>query len=192
MEDTSIEEVMKMKKGWACFLLAICLCMGCGSGNVHVEDEEGGYRNDVSAKILVEAVAAELGEEYWADMELAPEYLEEWYHIPSDLYEEFYGQTPMISANVDALIVIKAKEEQVEKVEEALTAYREQLVEDTMQYPMNIPKIQASMVETYGNYVCFVQLGGSMKNQEEEEAAMEACIEANEQALSVIQTELTK
>lgn len=181
-----------MKKGWACFLLAICLCMGCGSGNVHVENEEGGYRNDVSAKILVEAVAAELGEEYWADMELAPEYLEEWYHIPSDLYEEFYGQTPMISANVDALIVVKAKEEQVEKVEEALTAYREQLVEDTMQYPMNIPKIQASMVETYGNYVCFVQLGGSMKNQEEEEAAMEACIEANEQALSVIQTELTK
>ena len=73
-----------------------------------------------------------------------------------------------------------------------MTAYREQLVADTMQYPMNIPKIQASVVKTYGNYICFVQLGGSMNDQQEEEAAMEACIDVNEQALSVIQKELTK
>lgn len=181
-----------MKRGWGLFMLVLCLCMGCGSGNIHVEDEESGFRDDVSAKVLVEAVALELGDEYWADMELTPEYLEDWYGVSSDLYEEFYGQTPMISANVDALIVIKAKAEETEKVEEALTAYREQLVADTMQYPMNIPKIQASVVKTYGNYICFVQLGGSMNDQQEEEAAMEACIDVNEQALSVIQKELTK
>ena len=48
------------------------------------------------------------------------------------------------------------------------------------------------MIETYGNYVCFVQLGGSMNNQEDEEEAMKVCMEANEQALSIIKKELTK
>ena len=170
----------------------VWLLMGCTRGNTHVEEETSGIRDDVSAKVLVEAVASELGDEYWADMELAPEYLEDWYGISSDLYEEYYGQTPMISANVDALIVVKAAEDKKEKVEEALRAYRDKLVNDTMQYPSNIPKIQASMIETYGNYVCFVQLGGSMNNQEDEEEAMKVCMEANEQALSIIKKELTK
>ncbi len=173
-------------------IFVVCLLMGCTRGNTHVEEETSGIRDDVSAKVLVEAVASELGDEYWADMELAPEYLEDWYGISSDLYEEYYGQTPMISANVDALIVVKAAEDKKEKVEEALRAYRDKLVNDTMQYPSNIPKIQASMIETYGNYVCFVQLGGSMNNQEDEEEAMKVCMEANEQALSIIKKELTK
>ena len=173
-------------------IFVVCLLMGCTRGNTHVEEETSGIRDDVSAKVLVEAVASELGDEYWADMELAPEYLEDWYGISSDLYEEYYGQTPMISANVDALIVVKAAEDKKEKVEEALCAYRDKLVNDTMQYPSNIPKIQASMIETYGNYVCFVQLGRSMNNQEDEEEAMKVCMEANEQALSIIKKELTK
>lgn len=180
-----------MKKIWI-MIFVVCLLMGCTRGNTHVEEETSGIRDDVSAKVLVEAVASELGDEYWADMELAPEYLEDWYGISSDLYEEYYGQTPMISANVDALIVVKAAEDKKDKVEEALRAYRDKLVNDTMQYPSNIPKIQASMIETYGNYVCFVQLGGSMNNQEDEEEAMKVCMEANEQALSIIKKELTK
>lgn len=180
-----------MKKIWI-MIFVVCLLMGCTRGNTHVEEETSGIRDDVSAKVLVEVVASELGDEYWADMELAPEYLEDWYGISSDLYEEYYGQTPMISANVDALIVVKAAEDKKEKVEEALRAYRDKLVNDTMQYPSNIPKIQASMIETYGNYVCFVQLGGSMNNQEDEEEAMKVCMEANEQALSIIKKELTK
>ena len=180
-----------MKNIWI-MIFVVCLLMGCTRGNTHVEEETSGIRDDVSAKVLVEAVASELGDEYWADMELAPEYLEDWYGISSDLYEEYYGQTPMISANVDALIVVKAAEDKKEKVEEALRAYRDKLVNDTMQYPSNIPKIQASMIETYGNYVCFVQLGGSMNNQEDEEEAMKVCMEANEQALSIIKKELTK
>lgn len=180
-----------MKKIWI-MIFVVCLLMGCTRGNTHVEEETSGIRDDVSAKVLVEAVASELGDEYWADMELAPEYLEDWYGISSDLYEEYYGQTPMISANVDALIVVKAAEDKKEKVKEALRAYRDKLMNDTMQYPSNIPKIQASMIETYGNYVCFVQLGGSMNNQEDEEEAMKVCMEANEQALSIIKKELTK
>ena len=104
-----------MKKIWI-MIFVVCLLMGCTRGNTHVEEETSGIRDDVSAKVLVEAVASELGDEYWADMELAPEYLEDWYGISSDLYEEYYGQTPMISANVDALIVVKAAEDKKDKV----------------------------------------------------------------------------
>jgi len=43
-----------------------------------------------------------------------------------------------------------------------LTAYRDNLVNDTMQYPMNVGKIQASEVKSIGNYVCFVQLGADV------------------------------
>lgn len=181
-----------MKKSWLTVLLAACLLTACGKGGGSASGD-GTYRDDVSAKSLVEAVASELGDEYWADMELAPELLDDWYGISSDMYEEFYGQTPMISANVDALIVVKAKEDQVEDVENALNTYRESMVQDTLQYPSNIPKIQASSVNTYGNYVCFVQLGGSMDGiGGEDEAAIQACQEMNGRALSVIEEELKK
>ena len=128
-----------------------------------------------------------------SDTELPPEFLDDWYGISDDMYEEYYGQTPMISANVDALVVVKAAEGKLTDVEDALDTYRESMVQDTFQYPINIPKIQASRIESFGNYVCFVQLGGSMEGiMDDDEAAIAACQKANEQALDVIEGELTK
>ena len=67
------------------------------------------------------------------------------------------------------------------------------MIQDSLQYPMNIPKIQASIIRTFGDYVCFVQLGGSMEGMEDdEEAAVKACQEMNEKALSVIEGKLTE
>jgi PBP1b-binding outer membrane lipoprotein LpoB len=182
---------MNMKKIWLTTVLAAVLLTGCAGKDTALE--EGGYRDDVSPKIIVEAVASELGDEYWPDMELAPEYLDDWYGVSEDMYEEYFGQTPMISANVDTLIVVKATDEYLEDVQNALENYREAMVQDTMQYPSNLPKIQASRIETYGNYVCFVQLGGSMNGElDDEEVMIQACQEADEQALAVIEKELTK
>ncbi len=168
--------------------LAASIVAGCG-GNKEPEGAAG-YRDDVSAQVLVEAAAEELGEDYWADMDLAPEYLDDWYGISDEMYEDYYGQTPMISANVDSLIVVKAKEDQVTDVENAFDTYREAMVQDTMQYPSNLPKLQASMIRVFGNYVCFVQLGADVSENEEE--AVKACQEMNERALAVIEKKLTK
>lgn len=181
-----------MKKNWMILGVVVCLLAGCG-GKDAGGDTGNGYRDDVSTQSLVEAVSSELGDEYWADMEMSPEILDDWYGISSEMYEEFYGQTPMISANVDALIVVKAADGHLEDVEDALGTYRESMVQDTLQYPMNIPKIQASMIRTYGNYVCFVQLGGSMEGiEDDDEAAIQACQKANERALAVIEEALTE
>jgi len=179
-----------MKKSWIMIMAAALVLAGCGKSSSGTAE---GYRNDVSPKTLVEAVAAELGDEYWADMELEPDLLNDWYGISEEMYGEYYGQSPMISANVDTLIVVKAKEDSLEDVQNAFDTYREAMVQDSLQYPSNIPKIQASRIETYGDYVCFVQLGGSMDDvQDDEEAMAESCQRMNEQALSVIEKELTK
>lgn len=182
-----------MKKCILAGMAAMLLVTGCSAGESNSENGNAGWRDDVSSKALVNAVAEELGEEYWADMELEPELLDDWYGISEDMYEEYYGQTPMISANVDSLIIVKAEPERLEDVQNALDTYQEAMLQDTLQYPSNIPKIQASMIQTYGDYVCFVQLGGSMDDvQDDEEAMAESCQRMNEQALSVIEKELTK
>ena len=182
-----------MKKKWVAVLTTLFLLAGCSKGEDSTGDAGAGYRDDVSVKGLVEAVASELGDEYWPDTELSPELLDDWYGISTEMYDEFYGQTPMISANVDALIIVKAAKERQEDVEKALNTYKESMVQDTFQYPMNVPKIQAAQIRTYGNYVCFVQLGGSMENIEDNnEAAIEACQKVNERALAVIEGELAE
>lgn len=108
-----------------------------------------------------QAVVDALGENYWPQTAMPAEFLEG-YGLTADMYDEFFGEMPLISTNVDTLIIIKAKEDQVTAVEDVLNAYRENLVNDTMQYPMNVGKIQASEVKTIGNFVCFVQLGADV------------------------------
>ncbi len=135
-----------------------------------------------------QAVADKLGDNYFPQMQIPAEYLEG-FGLTADMYDEFFGEMPMISTNVDTLIVIKAKEGQVEAVEGVLTAYRDNLVNDTMQYPMNLGKIQASEVKTMGEYVCFVQLGGDVMEamDESEEAVIKQCQEQNALAIEAME-----
>lgn len=162
-------------------------------GNVQ-EPAENQPADDVQAapgeemRAIRDAVAEALGENYWPNMQISAEILESLYGVTSDMYEDYVAEMPMISANVDTLLIIKAKSDKVEAVEEALNNYREALVNDTMQYPMNLGKIQASRIETIGDYVCFVQLGGDTTAVEEngEEAVILHCQEQNELAIEVI------
>ena len=135
-----------------------------------------------------QAVIDAVGENYFPQMPIPAEFLEG-FGLKADMYEEFFGEMPMISTNVDTLIVIEAKEGQVEAVEGVLTAYRENLVSDTMQYPMNVGKIQASEVKTIGNYVCFVQLGGDVMDALEkgDEEVIKHCQAQNAIAIEALE-----
>ncbi len=143
--------------------------------------------SSVTAADLKQAVVDELGENYWPNTEIPAEYLEG-FGLTADMYDEFFGEMPMISTNVDTMIIIKAKDGQVEAVEEVLNAYRDNLVNDTMQYPMNLGKIQASRIETFGNYVCFVQLGADVMEAAEigDEEVIKHCQAQNDLALEAI------
>ncbi len=140
-------------------------------------------------KNIRQSLVEVLGENYWPNTEIPAEYLEE-YGLTTDMYEDFYGEMPMISTNVDTLIVVQAKEGQVTAVEEVLNNYRDNLVNDTMQYPMNVGKIQASRIETFGNFVCFVQLGADTTEfygeDGDEEAVIKHCQEQNELAIEAL------
>lgn len=154
-------------------------------------DAEGGWSAEMQA--VRDAVAAELGENYWPDMQVPKEQLEAIIGISSDVYEDYFFEMPMMSAHVDAILVVKAKEGQTESLEKAVKAYQENLKSDTMQYPMNIGKIQASKVETAGQYVCFVQLGGETVGVDEkgDEAVIAYCQEQNDKALEIIKQNLS-
>lgn len=159
------------------------------AGNDVTDDEAGAGETTSTVAIadLKQAVVDELGENYWPNTEMPAEFLEG-FGLTADMYDAFFGEMPMISTNVDTLIIIQAKAGQVEAVEGVLNAYRENLVNDTMQYPMNVGKIQASRIETFGNFVCFVQLGADVMAlvDQGDEAVIQHCQAQNELALEAI------
>lgn len=158
---------------------------------------EPSYKEDVAAADLQAAVAEELGENYWPQMDVPAEMLPDMFGLTEDMYEEVIAQTPMISVNVDTLVIVKAKEGQEQAVADALLAWKKRNTEEAIQYPMNMGKVQAAMVETYGRYVVLTQLGADTSaladDTEESTAAIIAhCEEANKAALAVIEAKLTE
>ncbi len=147
---------------------------------------EEGISEEMSA--IRQAVVDTLGENYWPDTQIPPEFLEG-YGLTSDMYADFWGEMPMIGTNVDTIIVIKANEGQIDAVEAVLNSYRETLVNDTMQYPMNLGKIQASRIEVMGDYACFAQLGADTMELMDagDEEVIRHCQEQNEMALEAIE-----
>lgn len=160
------------------------------------EDAEMGGMSTWSEEMqgLRQKIVDTLGENYWPNMQVDAQTLEMTYGITPDMYDDYLAEMPMISTNVDTLLIIKAKDDKVSEVEEALNAYRDGLVEDTMQYPQNRGKIQASRIQTYGNFVCFVQLGGEFiaDDSRTEEESITLCQEQNELVLEVIGKNIPK
>lgn len=146
------------------------------------ENNEGVVLSDV-----VEAIAAAYGENFLANMPIDEEYLEGIYGVTSDMYDDFVGQMPMMSAHVDTLLIFKAKEGQVDTLKETLEAYRTYQLEEGMHYPSNVPKIEASEVVVYGDYVCYVMLGTIDMAIEEEAEMLTAFQEQNQIAKGILE-----
>lgn len=148
------------------------------------DGDNGGWSEEMTA--LLDAVKEELGDDYWPNEAIPAEALESLYGISPDLYDGYVGELPMISTNVDTLLIIKAKSDKVEEVVELLNAYHDRQVNDAMQYPQNIGKVQAARVEQIGDYVCFVRLGGSAVDVEDSDEKIRLCQEQNDLALEII------
>ncbi len=162
-----------MKKFFSLLIIGAMLAFvitSCGSGNEDGNADE--TQDDSEAAVAVDftesynAVIDAYGEYYMPNMDLESTMLSEIYGINMDNVEEFFGQAPMISTNVDTFIAIKAKEGMGTEVAEDLNAYRDKLVNDSLNYPMNIPKIEASEVVVYGDYVYFLMLGQMFEDYE--------------------------
>ncbi|MCM1112349.1 MAG: DUF4358 domain-containing protein [Muribaculum sp.] len=154
------------------------------------DDVEGGWSEEMTA--LKQAVAAELGDDYWPEMQMPAEYLEMTYGLSPELYEDYMGEMPLMSTHVDTLLIVKAAEGQADAVEEALKVYRTDLVENGRQYPMNVGRVLASRVERIGDYVCFLLLGGEAADvdEDDQEALIVHCQEQNQRAVDAIKEQI--
>lgn len=161
-----------MMKRILVFCLAAALALGaltaCQSGD---SSAQGGSSSAQEEQVkepalddIVQAVKDTYGENYLPSMDITEEMLSDIYGINTDNIEEFYAQAPMISAHVDTFIAIKAVEGKVEEVEKELQAYLDYMVENSMNYPMNIAKVQTAKVVRHGDYVFYVMLGAYNDN----------------------------
>ena len=114
------------------------------------------------------AIAKMYGTQYFpnvkvhADAEYLKMYLADTLKMDEAWVEDIVIEVPMISANVDTLILVKPSAGNAENVLTALNNYKNYLINETFQYPMNVARIQRAVVEQVGDYVCFSILGGAV------------------------------
>ena len=102
-----------------------------------------------------------------ADAEYLNTYMTDTLKMDAAWVDDIIIEVPMISANVDTLILVDPSEGNAENVLAALTEYKRYLVEDSFQYPMNEARVKTAAVAQVGDYVCFSILGGAVDNPEE-------------------------
>ncbi|MBO5199233.1 MAG: DUF4358 domain-containing protein [Lachnospiraceae bacterium] len=146
-------------------------------------------KEEVSVEDLAAAIKEAYGDMYLPSMQVDAEMAKEMYGVDTTWHEEFFGEIPMMSAHVDMLLIFKAADGHVEDIEEALANYRDVQINDSMQYPSNMPKLQASVVKTYDDYVFFIMLGGYPDDQQtdDEELALQYAEENNQIAIDTIE-----
>lgn len=158
-----------MKRALGLFLAIIMIMSfvaGCASKGENGSDEG----KVVDIKEIYEKIKEVFGEDYTPNREMDLEEIENAIGIKEDDMEEYIAEVPMMSVGVDTFIAIKAKEGRADAIESGLEEYRRYLVEDSMQYPMNIAKVNASKVVRHGDYVFFLMFG---KYDDREEAGEE-------------------
>lgn len=150
-----------MKK-FAAILLVMALALtGCGGG-------AAGLGDDFLAKAH-DAVKEVYGDDYLPSMEIDKEFLEDIYGLPMDEVEDFIAEGPMMTTHVDTFIGLRAKKGSEDKLAQALKDYKTYLLEESFQYPMNMPKIEAAQILQIEDHLFFIMLGGYNNNTEETE-----------------------
>lgn len=161
------------------------------AGSSYVENGKSVRFNNkkVTLMQLKKKVEDELGEKYWPEIFMTDEELEEKTGITKDMYEEFLAQTQIINANIDMMIIIRAKEDYIGTIEQKLEDYRNRMIEENQKYPQNLGKAKASRMETVENYICFVQLGAdtSVVAEKGEDEIIAYCQEDNERAIDILE-----
>lgn len=175
----------------ACFMaasLTAASLSGCSKSPSSSETSAQETVSNVSLEDILNDVKKAYGDSYVPDSAMDEQMLSDIIGLSPDLYEGYVAEMPVISTFVETFIGVKAKEGKGEEAEKILNAYRDQLVNDTMQYPMNVAKIQASQVIRHGDYVFFVMLGAPTDEAMEEgdDAALKSAAENNQTAVDVI------
>jgi len=191
-------------------LLLFTGCTDSGTENKNIDDQaylnEGNGEEDavntlqVGTKYKVVGVMDELRNgvvnmldgNYWPDALLSEEELAERTGISSNMYDNYLAEYQHTEAGIDMMILIEAKEDEIETVERYLNEYRELLLNIYENQPQNRAKVCASRIEIIDNYACYVQLGAdiSQLEPEGEDAMVAYCQQENERALHALEKKI--
>lgn len=142
-----------MKKKMIALGLMMCMVLaGCSSTP---KESSNTKALDVQMKAAVEKI----GEENAATMELTKDDMIAKFGLNSEDVEDAKANIAMMSTQIDTILVVRAKDGKAADVKKAMDTYRQTMVDDTLQYPMNIPLIQGSIVKENGNDIYFIMLG---------------------------------
>ena len=128
--------------------------------------EQGESAVDAKLEAVLQAVKEAYGENYLPNMVMEADQLTATTNLNMEDVESVVAEVPMISMNIDTFIGVKAKEGKADSVEETLMKYQTYLREESMQYPMNMPKVQSSEVIRHGDYIFFLMLGAPNENMD--------------------------
>lgn len=165
------------------------------AGSSYVENkraEEGAAQKERTFPTLPELhklVEEGMGDHYWPEIPLSGDELAARTGITSDMYVEFLAEVQIMETNIDMMIIIRAKEDYVGAIEQALENYRSRVIEENQKYPQNLCKAKASRMETVENYICFVQLGAdtSIVADKGEKEMISYCQEENERVIDILE-----
>ena len=135
-------------------------------------NNDSGNTTSITTTMIMDAIKEAYGENYLPNSEIPTELLESEFGLTSDMYEEVKAEQPMIGTHADRVVVVKAAQGKAEDVEAAFNTAKDNKINDTLQYPMNLPKINAGKIVRNGDFVCFLLVGAINDNVDlsEEEA----------------------
>lgn len=103
------------------------------------------------------------GDNYLPSEQLDAQTVNSLFNLEDSDYDAFYAEVPMISVHADEVYIFKAAD--TAKILESLNKYRDAEINQSMQYPINLPKIAASQVHDFGNGVVgYFVLGGYIED----------------------------
>lgn len=103
------------------------------------------------------------GDNYLPSEQLDAQTINSLFNLEDSDYDAFYAEVPMISVHADEVYIFKAAD--TAKILESLNKYRDAEINQSMQYPINLPKIAASQVYDFGNGVVgYFVLGGYIED----------------------------
>lgn len=125
-------------------------------------------------------------EEYLPSFPYDRSFVKESFGVEEDWYDAYIAEGPMISVHVDTFLAFHPTEGNKENIVKALEAHREFLINESFQYPMNIAKVNATLVIEEGDYVYLILLGMIDDNITDDDKRVEAFKEQNEIAVEAI------
>ena len=98
-------------------------------------------------------------EDYVPSMPYEKEQITDIFGVDASWYDAVVAEGPMMSAHVDTFLAFHATEGNQENIKTALETYKEYLINDSFQYPMNMDKVKAATILEDGENIYFIMLG---------------------------------